>query len=541
MDADPAAREGGPPTHRLSAAASLALVILVAGAIALPMLGWAGLSSSEGHRAIPGWSMLASGDFGRITLFEAPYLRKPPGMPWAIATTSAVLGMNEFAARLPSALGFIAMTALAWWFGRRWFGPGPGLVAGLAQALSPAMWPWARSAEIECLSALAAQASGLLIIDLFASPSARGKARWRRVALGVAIAGMGLVKGPAGAPVALGALGAVCLVNGSLRPLVAGRLWAALLLAAALLAGPAWLMLRARAEPDAVTQGVSEFLWSRERLGGIALVIPMALLAGLPGTLALLFPWGPDARREGLAGQGEFGETFARARAVALACLLAMGVYALAGVSNHRYLLPALALVAPLTGYVFAGLSGAFRPARRAIARACFLGLPRGEAIAAVMIVTAGVWIPLQERSRDRNSARAAAVELAAHVSAGGLAGGPGGAPGGAEVIGGDALDARPELGCYLQRAAPAPAPRVRWRPGSLRAMTMSNLPPAGTLLLVRTDEGSRERAAIQTLIDRGAVSRLAESSAGGYGFALMRVERADRQEQVPPPAPAQP
>jgi 4-amino-4-deoxy-L-arabinose transferase-like glycosyltransferase len=51
----------------------------------LPWLGSSGLSQSEGHRAIPGWTMLERGNWIVPHLFEQPYLRKPPGMPWAVA------------------------------------------------------------------------------------------------------------------------------------------------------------------------------------------------------------------------------------------------------------------------------------------------------------------------------------------------------------------------------------------------------------------------------------------------------------------------
>ena len=47
---------------------------------------------------VPGWTMLRTGDWWHVEMFGQAYFRKPPGMPWAIAGASALLGETEFAA-----------------------------------------------------------------------------------------------------------------------------------------------------------------------------------------------------------------------------------------------------------------------------------------------------------------------------------------------------------------------------------------------------------------------------------------------------------
>lgn len=498
------------------------IVAVLAGAIALPMLGWSGLSRSEGHRAIPGWAMLERGDFLRVELFEATYVRKPPGMPWAVAAASAVFGENEFAARLPSALGFIGMSVLVWWFARRWFGARWGLAAGAAQALMPAMWPWARAAEIEGLHAGMTQAAALLVIDLCRPRSADAPRSgltglWPGLGLGLALSAMVALKGPSGLPVVAAAAVGAMLAWGSWRVVLSPAVGLGVAVALAIVLPGAWLFARANADEAAVTQGVSGFLWDATRLSGVALLAPMAVAAALPASLGLMLVWGPDAARErrdervgARAGEpGERGATIAWA--LALSFLVCVGVYVLAGVSNHRYLLPAAGLLPPLAGYAARGaaLGGRFGSARRGLARAMCIGHP--AVLLAVMVVAAAVAVPLQERSRARNSAREAGAEIGSAL------------PVGALVLADAAVDARPEVGHALRRACRG---TVRW---DQRLVAAGALPAPGVYLLLRGDAGSEELARYHGAIERGALREVARAKAHTFEFVLLRAEDAGR------------
>ena len=144
---------------------AVALILAVCAAVYWVGLGKNGLSMSEGHRAIPGWEMVRSGEWLVPRMFERVYVRKPPGMFWAIAASAKVLGETEFSARAVSALAMTLSALVVFLVARRWFGNAGGLAAGLAQALTPLWWSVGRSAEIEALNNALTQAACLLVVD----------------------------------------------------------------------------------------------------------------------------------------------------------------------------------------------------------------------------------------------------------------------------------------------------------------------------------------------------------------------------------------
>src|SRR4051812_43920322 len=216
------------------------IVVAVAGLVYWPLLGSSGFSFSEGQRVLPGWEMVRSGDWLVTRLFEQPYLRKPPGMPWAVAVASLVFGENEFSARAPSAIGMTLGPLLSFVFATRWFGRGWGMVAGLSHALAPVFLYPGRSAEIESLHNLFVQGSVLVMIELLVlRAGGRPAAAWA-LALAVGVCGMVMLKGPSGLPCLAGAMIAACLVLGSARPLRNPYVWAGLVLAGGVVVGLAF-------------------------------------------------------------------------------------------------------------------------------------------------------------------------------------------------------------------------------------------------------------------------------------------------------------
>ncbi len=92
----------------------------------------------EGRYASAGLHMLESGNYLVPTIDgEHAHLTKPPVVYWALATSFATLGRNEWAARLPGALAFLGTGLLVFGLGRRfcperpWL---PALVYGLSLA-----------------------------------------------------------------------------------------------------------------------------------------------------------------------------------------------------------------------------------------------------------------------------------------------------------------------------------------------------------------------------------------------------------------------
>lgn len=111
---------------------SLALVTLVGALVLLTSLGGRGLNEpDEGRYAEIGREMAAGGSWLMPHLNGIPHLQKPPMVYWATALSLKAFGINEFAARLPSALAALGTLLLTWWIGRALFGESIALLAAL--------------------------------------------------------------------------------------------------------------------------------------------------------------------------------------------------------------------------------------------------------------------------------------------------------------------------------------------------------------------------------------------------------------------------
>ncbi len=463
----------------------LALTLVLASVVCFAGLDRFGLHSTEGHRAIPAWEMVHADpdrahDWLVPRLFEKPYLRKPPGVQWLIGSTSLLLGQSEGAARAALALCTTLSAIVSLVFAGRWFGWRWSIVVGPAYILTPATWAAARSAEIEALNLLGTQLAALSLIELLVR-AREGPHRHARLLIGLGAIGMfiaGMAKGPASLPLLPGVLAGACLATHALRPLRSRAVWGALALGAAALCLPMALIARAVASLDepAVTQGVSEFLWSWSRLPHVLTMAPIALLSAAPLTLALFFPFGREARLESLrrhAGSFELAQT------LALACLVSLLVYTLAGVNNPRYAMPATCILAPLVAYVWRGLSPTIE-CQMSRARRLWAGFFMGGhpvVLGTGLLVAFLVYTRTAEVSRGSTSGRDAGIALAPFL------------PDGSTLIARDLVEARPETIWYAVREAERLGAhvRARWTPEGI-----GDLAP-GTLLLLRTDDRSRE------------------------------------------------
>lgn len=517
-DAPPGVSDARPPvpTRAIPLAIQLALLLAVCVCVYWLGLGRGGFFGTEGHRAIPAYEMLdharGSGDWLVPHMFEQPYLRKPPGMPWAIAALSAVLGPTVFAARAVSALASTGMAFVAFGVARRWFGARAALPAGLASALMPVLWETGRAAEIEPLNHLGTQIAALFLMDaLLVARSPRGRLlAGSGAAFG--ILWFALAKGPASAPVVIAVIAAVCVVSRSIKPL-ASIAWLPIIASIACIAGLGWLIARAAsAAPIApVTQSPGAFLFEPGMLLGVLTLPLIAFAQTLPASLAILFPWGPDARAEAhpdtpRADTPDLGWSPARfriARALAVAWIIAVGLYMLFGVRNPRYTLPAAVLLPPLAGAYVAGASLVrgvsmrwLLPKRTRIARALLLGGPRVMLV--VLLAAAGVYITTVEANRRATSATPTGEQIARTIAEwqADQPGTRGDAP--LILVADGVVEARPELLLAVEREARRQGVdlRVRWLPGlaggpsaDLRLLAEDGL----VLVLVRTDAQSGE------------------------------------------------
>jgi 4-amino-4-deoxy-L-arabinose transferase-like glycosyltransferase len=465
---------------------SIVLIVLVWAAVFLPWIGGraGGFSNTEGFRVGVAWSMLDRDDFLRQELLEQPYLRKPPGIGWVIAPSTALLGRNELAARLPSALSVLGMALMAFAFVRRWgeattfwvpplsergelpradessttgrsrsasttaatttqsdlartYGP---LIAALAAVLSPVLWEWGRSAEIEApcaamtMLAMLASMHTLLLRHTGVRLSLARSATWASL-IAIGLAGSALLKGPAMLPLIAAAVLGVIIATRRASLLASVTLWCGVVLGSAISAGLLWLVWQATRGPETITQGPGEFLWDASRLGDIALLPITTLAATLPASVALLFAF----RRSS-------GTTVTLALALG-ALLWLVGMW-LAGISNTRYVQPVVILLVPLAGLVAARwLAHAPNPA---IAARHLRGV---GAIVLAMLIGAQVFMYLTARSRIKNSGLEVGRWLASQVASAGDT-----RP--AVILMDEAVEARPEFGLYAMQLSREAAPQ---------------------------------------------------------------------------------
>lgn len=448
-----------------------------------------GLYATEGHRAVSAWNAADSGEWLAPRLFEQIYLRKPPGLQWLIGSFSLFLGQSEHAARAPLALCATLGALLSFLFAGRWFGWRWAPVAGALHVLTPFTWVPGRSAEIEAFNAMGTLCAAFALLSLLIPRHTHRQARTTLAMVTLGSAGIfiaGMAKGPASLPLLPALLLASCIARASLAPLARRAVWATIALGLGSLCIPAWL-IASHVESlgqAPVTQGVSEFLWSLDRIPKV-LGMPFAALgAAAPLTIALLFPFGHHAHHETMRRDPR---SFEIAQTLALASVIALALYALAGVHNPRYAMPATIVLAPLWAYIWRGMSitgptPMTRP-RRIWARLFTLGHP--AVLATLMLVLFAIYLNTVEPRRAGTSGKAAGIALAPHI------------PPGSRVIAKDMVEARPETLWYAARAvgtsgAGSPPVTVRWEPQDIGD------PAPGTLLLLRTDDMSREAQVIQ-------------------------------------------
>lgn len=172
------------------------LLLALCGTLLFWGLGATGLTDrDEGRNAEAGREMLETGDWITPTFNYEPRFYKPALLYWLMSASYATFGVNEFAARFPSALFGTALILLQYWFLSRWRDPQLGLIGALMLLLN---------IEIIGLSRMAITDSVLIFFTTLAQMGfwmgLHGEGRSRHW-LWLFYAGMGLAtltKGPVG-------------------------------------------------------------------------------------------------------------------------------------------------------------------------------------------------------------------------------------------------------------------------------------------------------------------------------------------------------
>jgi len=115
------------PAQAAGVVVATTVVALAAGFNASPL--W---DEDETRFAVVAREMLQSGDWIVPRFNGELAVDKPVLMHWAMAASAGLLGLSEFAVRLPSAIATLIAALAIFWAGRRWFDPWVGMVAAIA-------------------------------------------------------------------------------------------------------------------------------------------------------------------------------------------------------------------------------------------------------------------------------------------------------------------------------------------------------------------------------------------------------------------------
>ena len=231
--------------------------VVVIGLLRLATLDTLALTdNTEARYAGISWQMFRSGDWvtPRVYLSGAlvPFWAKPPLFFWMTSLSFEACGASEWAARLPNFLIALAVVVMTIAFGRRFWGPRVGALAGLILASSGLFFVLSGSCILD-MSLAASVCLALMSFALFAAANDDNGARplasgtwWGRMfflSLGLG----GLAKGPIAIVLVGLALGAWLAASGQWR-LLRRLPWVSGGLLVAVVACP-WYLLAERATP----------------------------------------------------------------------------------------------------------------------------------------------------------------------------------------------------------------------------------------------------------------------------------------------------
>src|SRR5581483_3485117 len=109
--------------------------------------------------------MFVSGDYVTLHVNGVRYLEKAPLMYWLVALSYRVLGVNEFATRLPNVLTMFLLVLLAVRWGRRAFGEIAGMYAGFFVATAAGFYLFTRILIPDALLTLLIAASFYFLLS----------------------------------------------------------------------------------------------------------------------------------------------------------------------------------------------------------------------------------------------------------------------------------------------------------------------------------------------------------------------------------------
>jgi 4-amino-4-deoxy-L-arabinose transferase-like glycosyltransferase len=172
------------------------LLVGICGLAFFWQLGGYGLFDlDEGLYAAAAREMYLHRDFVTPRVNGEAFFEKPPLAYWAAAGMMLLLGVNEFAVRLPAALATTAVVFLVYWFGGRYVGTRAGGLAACFYALAPLVFGEARQLTMDALLTFFFTVALFCFFLGYTAPSPAGR-RWYYGfwgACGLAVLAKGLV------------------------------------------------------------------------------------------------------------------------------------------------------------------------------------------------------------------------------------------------------------------------------------------------------------------------------------------------------------
>jgi 4-amino-4-deoxy-L-arabinose transferase-like glycosyltransferase len=166
------------------------------------------LDPGDGYFAEASREMLRSGEVIVPYLNGQIYFSKPIMIYWLIMSSYSAFGINEFAARLPSAILASLSVLLAFGMAQRLKGQRAGLLAAAVLASSPLFCTFGRMCLVDM--AFATWLTGALAATVF---TLSGGSRYSWIFIYVSLAGAVLTKGPAALVMFAGALAFFAVVQ----------------------------------------------------------------------------------------------------------------------------------------------------------------------------------------------------------------------------------------------------------------------------------------------------------------------------------------
>jgi 4-amino-4-deoxy-L-arabinose transferase-like glycosyltransferase len=203
--------------------------------------GWANdFYSAAVQAGAKSWKAFFFGSFDASNFITVD---KTPASLWVMELSARLFGLNYWSVLVPQALEGVGSVALLYGAVRRWFGPGAGLLAGSALALTPVATLMFRFNNPDALLVLLMTGAAYGVVRAIES----GRTRW--LVLAGALLGFGFLTKMLQAFLLLPAFGIAYLVAGP--PRLGVRIWQLLAGLAAVIVGAGWWVAAVMLTPAA--------------------------------------------------------------------------------------------------------------------------------------------------------------------------------------------------------------------------------------------------------------------------------------------------